>query len=73
VNRLSASCRRFVGWVWSWFAPARVVVPCGPFVSEDPQIVTTRPGACIAVEVRTRRETPHGIARLAQILDRECR
>jgi len=61
-----------VKWAWSWLAPAHLVVPCGPFVSEDPQVVTTPPGAHIAVEIRVRRETPPGIARLAQILDREC-
>jgi hypothetical protein len=70
---LRSACRRCVEWVWSWFGPPRLVVPFDALAPEDPQTVTTRPGARIAVELRIRRETPPGIARLAAILSETAR
>ena len=70
---LSSAYRRCVEWVWKWFGPPRLVVPFDALAPEDPQTVTTRPGARIVVEMRIRRDTPPGIARLAAILSESAR
>lgn len=71
VAWLRSAYRRGLAWVWDQFWPARLVVPYDAIASEEPQIVSTSPGARIAACLRIRRETPTGVARVAVILS-EC-
>jgi len=69
VSWVGKACRRGIAWLWNRIWPPRLAVPLDALAGEEAQLLTTGPGARIVTQLRIRRETPPGIARLAAILD----